>query len=122
VSGGGSQVIYEPVSCNGAKLTACVGNGLTTFDCGKHIVGATCQTMPVDGGAKSYCGLAADCKPGDPAQATCDGDNVVVCNGGRIDRVDCKSLGFGGCIASKTYAFCTPSLKATALAMQDGGF
>jgi hypothetical protein len=122
VSNSGDQVVYEAVSCNGTKLTACVGNGLTTFDCSKHITGATCQALAVDGGTKSYCGLAAECKPGDPAQAACDGDNVVVCNGGRIDRVDCKSLGFTGCVASKTYAFCTPSLKATALAMQDGGF
>lgn len=121
VSGSGVQIIYEAKSCNGPMLSACVGGGMATLDCGTLIVSATCQTRALDGGTQSYCGLGSECKPGDPAQATCDGDSVVVCNGGRIDRVDCKALGFTGCVSSKTYAFCAPSLKASALAMQDGG-
>jgi hypothetical protein len=120
VSGSGEQIVYEGQSCNGTKLVACVGDGLTTLDCGTLVIGSTCQTRTRDGGTDAYCGFAADCRPGDPAQATCDGDNVVVCNGGRIDKVDCKALGFTGCVAASKYAFCTPSLKATALEMQDG--
>lgn len=122
VYGGGSQIVYEGKSCVGPKLSACVGDGLTTLDCETLVVGSTCQSLGVDGGTMAYCGLGTQCKPGDPYQGACDGDSVVVCNGGRIDNVDCKALGFTGCMSSGKYAFCSPSLKATALAMQgDGG-
>jgi hypothetical protein len=32
---------------------------------------------------------------------TCDGATVVICNAGRVDRVDCRSLGFTGCEVNK---------------------
>jgi hypothetical protein len=126
-----TKITFEGKGCSGSELKACVGGGLTTLDCGKLGVGASCQTLAHDGGARSYCGFGTACDPGIPSQPgvpaspTCDGDNVVVCNGGRVDRVDCKALGFTGCIAFpqalRPHALCTPSLKADAFAMHDGG-
>lgn len=47
------------------------------------------------------CRLATDCSPPSvdaPTYKTnCDGDVLQFCNAGRIERVDCKSLGFAGC-------------------------
>jgi hypothetical protein len=44
------------------------------------------------------CGLGAECDVGSAYEVTCEGDELVLCNAGRIDRVDCKALGFEGAI------------------------
>jgi len=50
----------------------------------------------------SFCGLASECVPGNEPQGltnhgnSCEGNTVVMCNAGRIDRVDCLSLGSRG--------------------------
>jgi hypothetical protein len=77
------------------------------FDCGTLGVGFTCQTMT---GTNFRCGLAAECSVS-ADHTTCDGDDVVVCNAGRTDRVNCKSLGFDGC--DPDVGFCFPSPAST---------
>jgi len=117
-----SHVTYEGKACDGQRLKACAGGGLVTLDCGSMVAGATCQNRQADGGPSTFCGFAVECNPDDPVKAQCEGDNVTVCNGGRIDRVDCKALGFTGCQASRSYAFCIPSFKGQAWVLTDGGF
>ena len=55
----------------------------------------------------AYCGTAAECSPKSPwnkVAATCDATSVVMCNGGKISKLDCTTLGFTGCNAG----LCTP--------------
>lgn len=92
-----SFVDLTGVSCLGDSLRACVGGGLATVDCGSWVLGTTCQP----GAGTPYCGFRSECVPGEAAAADCDGDSVVVCNGGRIDRIDCRALGFRGCASGR---------------------
>lgn len=99
---------WEGVRCENGKLVGCVQNGLSTLDCAESGIGFTCFDSP-DGGSTSmaYCGTAAECSPKSPwnkVAATCDGTSVVMCNGGKIEKIDCTSLGFTGCNAG----LCTP--------------
>jgi hypothetical protein len=69
-----------------------------TVDCGLLHPGFSCQSA----GGQFFCGLGAECAPaglppGSGPAAICDGSAVVVCNAGRIERVDCLALGFIGC-------------------------
>ena len=113
-SGGASSpegaVFFEGISCNGANLEACVENRKTTLNCAERGPGFSCQTF----GGQSFCGLASECTPAlrglVPQAASCEGNNVVFCNAGRIERIDCTTLGFTGCDVDKskhTYG-CTP--------------
>jgi hypothetical protein len=92
----------EGIACNGAKLRACVNGFEHELDCATLGTGFTCQT----GASGSFCGLAAECEPG--ADATCEGNSVVVCNAGKIEKVDCTTLGFTGCNAM--FGTCSPSI------------
>lgn len=94
----------EGQSCQGGKLDICVNDGKHLLDCGTLASGFTCQSSA--GGA--FCGLGAACDPNSGVDTTCDGDSVVVCNAGRVDKVDCKALGFTGC--SPKYGVCIPSV------------
>jgi hypothetical protein len=94
----------EGIACNAEKLRACINGGEQEVDCATLVKGFTCQTS----GTASFCGLAGACDPTAGADATCEGDSVVVCNAGRIDKVDCKSVGFTGCNA--TWGTCSPSI------------
>jgi hypothetical protein len=87
----GDSVDYDRgIACEEQKLRACVNDGETVVDCGKLGKGFICQS-----GTSAYCGLATECVPG--ASATCEGTNVVFCNAGRIEKIDCAALGFTGC-------------------------
>lgn len=91
------------VSCNGNVLESCQNGQRALLDCTTHGAGFGCRSV----GEVSFCGLAADCVPGEltlgeapqngsPAPA-CDGTTLVFCNSGRLEHVDCTSLGFSGC-------------------------
>ncbi len=115
VSGSATQIVFEAKSCDGTRLVACAGGGLTRLDCGLLVNGATCQPGTDGGlGPQAYCGLANQCVPGTAPTLGCSGDSVTMCNGGRIDTIDCKTMGFSSCMAVGSYAFCAPSLKADA--------
>ena len=82
-----------------------MNGGLHEIDCSEVGAGFSCQTF----GTSAFCGLAAECDPssGAVSDATCEGDQLVFCNAGRLDKLDCKSLGFSGCNAS--WGVCSPS-------------
>jgi hypothetical protein len=103
---GSSTSIYfdQGGTCSGDTLTTCVNGGEHALDCKSLATGFTCQST----GTSSFCGLDAACDPNAGLDATCDGDSVVVCNGGRVEKVDCKSLGFTGC--SPMFGVCIPSV------------
>jgi hypothetical protein len=106
---GSSTSIYldQGGTCAGDILTTCVNGGEHALDCKSLAQGFTCQT----GAASSFCGLEAACDPGSETDATCEGDSVVVCNAGRVEKVDCKSLGFTGC--SPMFGVCVPSVYSS---------
>ncbi len=95
---------HEGLACDGELLRACLNGGEQAVDCGTLVTGFTCQTS----GAATFCGLAGACDPTAGADTTCEGDSVVVCNAGRIDKVDCKTLGFTSCNAN--FGTCGPSV------------
>lgn len=100
-------------SCSGDTLQACLGRHATTLDCTTQGPGFGCQAL----GGAFFCGLAADCVPpneaGVPATpASCDGTVLSFCNAGRLEQVDCTSLGFSGCEidTSIPHYGCTPGV------------
>ncbi|MGZ6093728.1 MAG: hypothetical protein ACXWUG_16980 [Polyangiales bacterium] len=95
------------IACDGAKLRACVNGNEATFDCATIGKGFTCQSGTIGGKSVAFCGLAAECDPTVSSQPSCEGNDLVVCNAGRIEKVDCTALGFSGCNA--TAKVCSPS-------------
>jgi cysteine-rich repeat protein len=90
---------------DGVTLEACWGGGMTQVDCSTRGPGFTCQ-KPL--GERPFCGVATDCSPrsldGPGYKTNCDGDVVQFCSAGRIERIDCKSLGFVGCEVAPSVA------------------
>jgi hypothetical protein len=93
------QTNFAGTACAGTSLVACVGGHEQTFDCTRIAPGFSCQAVS----GTYFCGLASECIPGNIPYGrsvtpnTCEGTSAVLCNAGRIDRVDCLSLGFDGC-------------------------
>ncbi|EYF08170.1 hypothetical protein [Chondromyces apiculatus] len=94
----------EGIACDGENLRTCVNGFEHNLDCATLGQGFTCQTASFG----AFCGLDAACEPGTGASLGCDGDSVMVCNGGRMDRIDCKLLGFTGC--DTQLGLCVPSV------------
>ncbi|MRG93861.1 hypothetical protein [Polyangium spumosum] len=99
------EINYDKgLACDGTALRACVNGGEHAIECGTLVTGFTCQTM----GVANFCGLANECDPTPGNDTTCEGDSVVICNAGKIEKIDCKSLGFTSCNA--TFGTCGPSV------------
>jgi hypothetical protein len=108
-----AQLEIVGTGCSGDTLQACLGRHTTTLDCTTQGPGFGCQAA----GGVFFCGLAADCTPpnesGLPATpASCDGSVLSFCNAGRLEHVDCTSLGFSGCEidTSIPHYGCTPGV------------
>ncbi len=89
------DVHYVGQSCNGARLKACVRGKLAELDCGLFGPNFSCQSS----GGAFFCGLGAECDP-ETFVKRCEGTSSVVCNAGKLMRVDCAALGFQGCSAN----------------------
>jgi hypothetical protein len=108
-----AQLEIVGTGCSGDTLQACLGRHTTTLDCTTQGPGFGCRAA----GGTFFCGLAADCVPpndaGLPATPTsCDGTVLSFCNAGRLERVDCTSLGFSGCDLDTSVGHygCTPGV------------
>jgi hypothetical protein len=90
-----------------STLEACVNGGTHEIACADIAGGFSCRTV----GGASFCGLGDECDPSE-STASCDGDTIVFCHAGALERVDCTSLGFTGCTegGGRDGAFCSPSL------------
>jgi hypothetical protein len=82
-------------------MRQCASDYEQVMDCGALAKGFTCQ----NGNLGRYCGLGSECDH--YHKTTCEGDSIVFCNAGRIEKIDCNTLGFTGC--DPTYGVCTPS-------------
>jgi hypothetical protein len=111
---GQGAISYEGVGCSGSSLEACANGHATTIDCSARGPGFSCQEFD----DQFFCGLASECVPAPVGQRSpshppsCDGSVLTFCNAGRLEHVDCTSLGFTGCeIAPSAGRYgCTPSL------------
>ena len=101
-TGDGSSEDEVPIAaaaCDGDDLLACVNGRAATIACAARGPGFTCQNVA----QAFFCGLASDCVPasnGAPSESappSCDGNELVFCNAGRFERIDCTTLGFSGC-------------------------
>ena len=107
------RVYFEGLSCTGDVLEGCVQGQTHNRDCSNIGPGWSCQTV----GDYHFCGLASECEPGNIEPGTrgtaerCEGTEVVFCNAGRIERMDCTELGFSGCDVDTAYG-CVPMLSA----------
>jgi hypothetical protein len=81
-------------------LRACVGLGEKQIDCLQLGKGFKCISE-----GQPHCGFAAECTKDTPV--TCEGDSLVVCDAGRIRKVDCKTLGFTTC--DEAHSACGPN-------------
>jgi hypothetical protein len=87
------------IGCSGDTLQACLGGHTTTVDCAKQGPGFGCQAL----NGAFFCGLAAECAPADnysgskTSPVACDGNVLTFCNAGRLEHLDCTTLGFAGC-------------------------
>lgn len=97
---------YTGIVCSSEEeLSACVHGGRHAIRCADIAPGFACQTQS----GTAFCGLADECDPFGE-DATCDGTNVVFCNAGRTETVDCTGLGFTGCSeGGRDGAYCSPS-------------
>jgi hypothetical protein len=100
------DVSFGPlIGCEGTTARVCTNDREHVFDCGILADGFTCQSSVASG--RVNCGLAAECDVDTTYEATCEGDEIVLCNAGRIDRIDCKAVGFEGC--DPDVGLCYPS-------------
>lgn len=108
----GARCIGEGEACDGAHgdwfegtwmrgtcvdddiLRTCANGRVHLQTCGALAPGFRCQTAA--GG--DFCGLGGECPPYDYEDApTCEGTVLSVCNAGKIEAIDCTTLGFTRC-------------------------
>ncbi|MEZ4438977.1 MAG: hypothetical protein R3B72_07800 [Polyangiaceae bacterium] len=91
-------------TCDGTSLVQCLNGGEHRIDCAALDPSFSCQT----GTSEAFCGVADECDPVTTVD-TCDGDDVVYCHGGRLERASCAALGFSRCEALGNGAICAPT-------------
>lgn len=90
------------IACDSpTTLRICMDGHETTIECSSLADGFTC--IP---GAEPRCGFADECDL--DGLTYCEGDSVVLCDAGKVRKVDCKSLGFTGC--NKDWGVCSPGI------------
>ena len=97
------HVLLEGEECMGDSVEVCANGGIGVIDCTGYGEGFSCRSFA----GEHFCGRAEECTP-EVRPVECDGSTVIFCNVGRTDRVDCTSLGFGGCEAG-AHGGCTPA-------------
>ncbi len=111
-SGENEAIAPAGTGCSGNTLQACLGGHTTSVNCAEQGPGFTCQSL----GTAFFCGLAAECTPADNYSTSdttppaCDGNVLTFCNAGRLEHLDCTTLGFTGCEIDRKVGHygCTP--------------
>jgi hypothetical protein len=89
------------VECvDGDTLAACINGGRAEVACDALAPGTTCRTtsevMP-----RAFCGRGNACNPFTTVVEFCSGNDIAVCNAGRLQTVRCLDLGFSGCTTGR---------------------
>lgn len=87
-----TPLAFTGTSCDGAKVRSCVNGGIATFDCERHINGAICRSSDAGIAGAAQCALGTACETNTFGKRTCEGASVVICNRGRVDRIDCPRV------------------------------
>jgi len=99
-AGTGAPCAITSNSCDGHFALQCVGGSEVRIDCSALASGASCfgaLAGPKVGTA--FCGYGDACLG---QGATCDGSILHYCAGVRTDSLDCRSIGFRGCLDTGT--------------------
>jgi hypothetical protein len=101
-------VRFEGTGCDGNILLACVNGAAHGRDCAALGPGYGCRELS----GQFFCGLGAECVPGDGTDTSCEGTVVSFCREGLVDQRDCTQLGFTGCDidSSISHYGCIPTL------------
>jgi hypothetical protein len=109
------RVDYVGISCEADVLHACVAGASHDLDCTALAPGSSCREVE----GIRFCGLGAECVPGNQlgyeqtgTAIACEGTVLSFCNAGRIDRIDCRDLGFESCDAANQRGSCLPNLTS----------
>lgn len=93
------QWFDNSIECAGGDtLVTCINGGRYELACADIADGMRCRTT-TDVDARAFCGLANECNPFTTVVEYCSGDDVSVCNAGRLERVSCFDLGFERCVS-----------------------
>ena len=105
------DVVFEGQGCSGTMLSACVHGKQSSVDCRTKGPGFSCQHVADD----YFCGVAGECTPATPSgldtSSHCNGTVLEFCNAGRLEHIDCTSLGFTGCHVGAGDYGCTPGIR-----------
>lgn len=92
--GTGAMCPGTETSCNGTSLALCRNGRTQSLTCSNLVMGSSCRVVA----GHAFCGAAADCDPTSAAPGgRCDGNNLLLCAGGRMFTYDCRAEGFAGC-------------------------
>lgn len=88
----------QGLSCESETvLRTCVGGGEHVIDCTS--LSPTFKCLNPEGDQPARCGFARECSLED--EPMCDDTTLVVCDAGRVRKIDCRSLGFTSCNAER---------------------
>ena len=99
----GSCSLFGSRGCDGDRLVECTRGHPAVTDC--RAAGLRC----VGNGPRARCSVSANIECDRERLPSCDGEALVICAAGRLERVSCASIGMGPC--SPSLAACSP--KAT---------
>ncbi|MEM9071980.1 MAG: hypothetical protein AAGE52_25970 [Myxococcota bacterium] len=97
--GNGDENVVTQTYCDGDELIVTVGGETVRISCPGYLAGTTCREILY---ASEFPGFV--CGKPDPtcseyatSSVDCDGDEAILCVGGRERRVDCIAEGYRGC-------------------------
>lgn len=85
--------------CDDDELVVDIGDASVRLSCAEHLPGTECREIRYGGEHPGVvCGYAAPtCSEYLTSHVSCDGDNVLLCVGGRERRADCVAAGYARC-------------------------
>jgi hypothetical protein len=90
--------------CSGTNLVRCLGGKEARFDCAEEL-GPDFTCFQAEG-EEADCGPAGTECDAEQYVDHCDGNQLVYCRFGTVDRVDCTLLGYAACVPTEATAYC----------------
>jgi hypothetical protein len=98
--GPGNPCFGSMNACQGSDTIAyCLDGTNLRINCSDLGPGFKCQgVFPFS----ARCQQDTECNPGQSSGTeTCVGDKLQICNGGKLEEIDCLALGFSGCSGTR---------------------
>ncbi|MBI2374673.1 MAG: hypothetical protein HYV07_11815 [Deltaproteobacteria bacterium] len=101
--GPGEPCEGDSVGCERQEVSYCVAGSEARADCRKTLFRTGCGESSAGG---MPCAPSGDeCDP-EAFAGSCEGSEILLCADGRIERFDCRKLGFEICMRREGVAFC----------------